>query len=593
MKKFTQILVVAAMVGMLGIHTGVASANSGTGWQSPSSTPVPSRGATAVVAAGSDDYFYDKSTGYVFGNSVTGEQKVPVAAANGGSLAGKSVVAIEADDIHQCALASDGSLHCWGAYENPTARGYDLFLLGAGVASKEPRQIFASGVTSFGVSGDSACAVVNGGALCWGDPRSVTGSNATKPASTQPTAPVGLPPVVSISLDTGKACAVDTTGGVWCWGSSGLELGINATASTPYPPTKLAGSLAGKIVVQVSTASDNSCALDSMGGVHCWGADKAYAGVGGQGKLPEPAQVAGSLAGKYIVQVSASDQHAFALDSNGGIHEWALYEVPKLMTKLGSLAGRRAVQLRADEKQICAIDVFGTAHCWGSNAEGQLGIGSTTLQYEPVAVTSGAVAKKTVVSVTPHDGVTFFIVADPVMSFPAGVKDSGNVTLDLTQWSAGLAKGGASLGASGKAKAKGTKITMPIVRAGKTHMLLDGNIEITAANGSKAVFGAPIIELASGQVTAVAYGVKAPHTGNRVALLTVDPKVKKQKSSVKSTKTQVVTTKITKGLPVAAALAPQVAFPGDALFPGETHSPGSPAGTFSSTWKATKSLKKK
>jgi alpha-tubulin suppressor-like RCC1 family protein len=465
-----------------------------------------------------------------------------------------------------------------------------------GVSSKEPRQIFDSGVTSVGVAEDFICAVVASEAKCWGDPRSVTGSNAVRRTTTVPETPVGLPAVSSISADSGKACAIDLEGQVWCWGASGLELGIGASESAPNPPTKPAGSLVGKTAVQISTGTDVACAVASDGTLHCWGADGVYAGTGTQGRVLAPVQIGGSLAGQHVVQVSASDKFHMALDSRGGIHTWGFNDVPKRITALGSLKGKHIVQVRSDEGQRCAIDSLGSAHCWGDNAYGQLGLGNVSQVSVPTEVTKGGVAGKRVVAVTVHDEITYFIVASGVMAFPAKTKDSGSVTLDLSGLAGALGKSGATWKASGTAKSKGASVTFPIVRGSTKHLLLSGNLEIVSTNGSTTVLTSPIVDVGRGTISMVAHGTSAQHGGNRIDVFNIDSKIAKPKTVTTKKLKQRITTRTTSKLPLTMAEGSTVLLggawiPGTSWLPLDSWTAGASSGSYSSIWKATVTVK--
>ena len=75
--------------------------------------------------------------------------------------------------------------------------------------------------------------------------------------------------------------------------------------------------------------------------------------------------------------------------------------VPVAVDTSGVLAGKTLTQVTSGAYYTCALDSTGAAYCWGSNANGQLGNGSTTDSAVPVAVdTGGALAGKTLTQVS-------------------------------------------------------------------------------------------------------------------------------------------------------------------------------------------------
>src|SRR5690606_2243585 len=157
---------------------------------------------------------------------------VPAQVSTSTSLAGKTVVQIgvggdtSRDRRFSCALASDGSLHCWG--EGTYGRIGD----GAGVTRLSP------------------VAVVMSGALA--------GKTAT-----------------SLSVGADHSCVIASDGAGYCWGrGSNGRLGNNSadTQSTP-DAVDMTGALAGKDLIQISAGDNHTCALASDNTAYCWGVD--------------------------------------------------------------------------------------------------------------------------------------------------------------------------------------------------------------------------------------------------------------------------------------------------------------------------------
>jgi alpha-tubulin suppressor-like RCC1 family protein len=159
-----------------------------------------------------------------------------------------------------------------------------------------------------------------------------------------------------ITAGSYQTCAIET-GQAYCWGPDG-QLGDGSMAAFGLPvAVDTTGALAGKTLVQVSAGDGFACALDTSGQAYCWGAnDRGELGDGNTvaSTVPVAVDTSGVLAGKSLTQISAGQQHA------------------------------------------CALDTSGQAYCWGLNIYGALGDGATTDSSVPVAVdTSGVLAGKT------------------------------------------------------------------------------------------------------------------------------------------------------------------------------------------------------
>ncbi len=228
---------------------------------------------------------------------------------------------------------------------------------------------------------------------------------------------------VSSSAGLFHSCAIEH-GKAYCWGDDSYgELGNGSTGGYSSVPVAVDvnGALEGKVLVQITTGYDDTCALDSAGVAYCWGYN--YYGELGDGttadsSVPVAVDMGGVLAGKTLTQISAGHVITCALDAGGAAYCWgygdggelgnggnASTSVPVAVNSGGALAGKTLTQISSGYEFTCALDSVGAAFCWGDNDSGQLGDGTTTASAVPVAVdTGGVLAGKTLTRVTTGEG---------------------------------------------------------------------------------------------------------------------------------------------------------------------------------------------
>jgi alpha-tubulin suppressor-like RCC1 family protein len=279
-----------------------------------------------------------------------------------------SASAIAAGDSHVCAIVSGGAA-CWGM---------DRYgQLGDGLTSDSAVPVAVAGlgadVVAIGAGAFHSCAVVTGGGVrCWGRNDAGQLGDASSLASGY----------TAVTGGNSHTCAITTARGVRCWGKNASgQLGSAGAPSGPTP-VDVAG-LAG--VIAVAASGDFTCALTDAGAVMCWGSN--YMGSLGTGSSadadPTPAVAMGLAAG--AMAIAAGDTHACAL-VGGGVACWGSNtfgelgtdspserntpaSVPGLAGVVGVAAGGDAV---ADDHS-CAVVMGGGVKCWGINDNGQLG----------------------------------------------------------------------------------------------------------------------------------------------------------------------------------------------------------------------------
>ena len=346
------------------------------------------------------------------GDNSTTQRLTPVAVNTSGVLAGATVTSISAGEIHTCALA-DGAAYCWGNNnygqlgDNSTSQSLVPVAVNTSGA--------LAGATATDVSSGSGftCIVAEGQAFCAGD------NNSSKlglelPVGVDASSALSGTDVTHISAGNYHTCAV-ADGAAYCWGqNSNGQLGNNTTTTSPIPvAVSAAGALAGKTVTSISAGSSHTCAL-ADGEAFCWGSN-------GNGQLgnntttaslvPVAVNTAGTLAGKLVTDISAgvnftcavADSTASCWGQNNtgqlGDNSTTQSLVPVAVDTAGILAGATITNISAGLGHSCAV-ADSTASCWGSNISGQLGDNSTTQSPVPVAVdTSGVLAGATITDI--------------------------------------------------------------------------------------------------------------------------------------------------------------------------------------------------
>ena len=149
---------------------------------------------------------------------------------------------IAAGDHHSCAVIN-GGVQCWG--DNSFGQLGNNTLTGSYVPT--PVQGLGdrgSGVQAVATGAGFTCAIVNGGAQCWGENNSgQLGDNSpllTRSLVPEPVYGLGSG-VQALAPGNQHSCAL-VNGGVWCWGqNSDGQLGNNSIAGPSIAPVAVQG----------------------------------------------------------------------------------------------------------------------------------------------------------------------------------------------------------------------------------------------------------------------------------------------------------------------------------------------------------------
>lgn len=272
-------------------------------------------------------------TGQLGDNSTT-PSAVPVAV-TGGTLAGKTVVAVAAGVDHSIALCSDGKVAAWGL--NGSGQLGD----GSTTQRNVPVNVSTSGV----LSGKTVVAISAGAYHClalssegtvfsWGlNTNGQLGNNST----TQSSSPVAITggvlagkTVVAIAAGGYHSLAYCTDGTLAAWGlNTSGQLGDSSTTqrNTPVAVTRTTGALLGKTITMIAAGGNHSLAVCSDGTLTAWGSNTSgQLGTGNNNPsiLPAAVSQSGVLNGKSVFLIGAGASHSFAQCTDGKVATWGM-----------------------------------------------------------------------------------------------------------------------------------------------------------------------------------------------------------------------------------------------------------------------------
>lgn len=308
-------------------------------------------------------------------------------------------------DYYGCGLGVDSVAYCWG--ENLEGQLGDgtggCFGAGCPPQDRDYPAPVASGpkYVQLTVHWSYSCGLTAEGEVwCWGDPP------AAVDIWTEPQRVESAVTFAAVTAGDQHLCGLTEGGSAYCWGDGWLgEIGDGAMTGRGQP-TAVAG---GHRFTAIEAGQESTCGVTESDGVYCWGSWstmslRRFTSVDwpnvdpidptGDVTWPEPRGVPGS---RELRTVSVGRSHACGLGEDGAGYCWGAVGNGDLGIgyseeqddPVAVAEPIEAVAVQAGHFASCARATDGQAWCWGLNDLGQLGNGTTENAFVPVPVSGG------------------------------------------------------------------------------------------------------------------------------------------------------------------------------------------------------------
>jgi len=287
---------------------------------------------TCAVASDNNAYCWGFNFNGQLGNNSTSNSNVPVAVNTSGVLSGKTIISpISIREYHACAVASDNNAYCWG-YNNKGQLGNN-----STSQSTVPVAVNTAGVlsgktlTAVAVGQYSSCALASDGTVyCWGENvYGQLGNNSTSeshvPVAVNTSGVLSGKTVSNITSGYQNVCSIASDNNAYCWGRGDYgQLGNNSTSQSNVPAAvNTAGVLSGKTISSIKGGLYHTCAVASDNNAYCWGRGD-YGQLGNSGNsdslVPVAVSTSGAFSGKTIKSVAPGRLHTCFVASDNAVY---------------------------------------------------------------------------------------------------------------------------------------------------------------------------------------------------------------------------------------------------------------------------------
>lgn len=314
-----------------------------------------------------------------------------------------SLVSRGSDGSQQCAVASDGTLKCWGrGYYTDNVTQYNTPTAPATYAN----------ATKIAIGDSSLCFTLSGRAEPFCGGMSNARSQISPTLRAVPTV-FSTRKILSLSgSPTFGTCMVDENGAVECATSTAISstqtsasIGDGGTAARPS-----AVRVFNSGFVRVSVGHDFACALRNDASLWCFGGSgTTYPGDNTSTKRTSPTMVAAD-----VTDFSLGNGFACLIKSNKNLYCWGLNNFGQLgnpslssPTLVPSLVASNASSISTGRDHACAV-IDSKLKCWGTGSQGQIGDGGSVQRTAPTEVIMVNVTSVNEVSVGLHTSCALF-----------------------------------------------------------------------------------------------------------------------------------------------------------------------------------------